>query len=659
MQDTGNKVLVWLPSPMGDAVLCTPALRAIRQRFGSCKIIFLAEPIVCEVLSPSDYNDEWLELRHSSPFAIAKMLKKHKFTDAILFKNSLASALAVFLAKIPSRIGYTREGRGFLLTEKLYPPKLSNGKFKAYSMIDYYLAIASRLGVETESRNLELLVDPKCSNTLRTKLPEVYDANGPVVVIVPGGAFGPSKCWPSDRFSQTADWLIDNYNATVVVSVSPDLAEKKIAEEICAASKNTLLNLSGRNVSLGELKALFSRASLVISNDTGPRHIAIALRRKVITLFGPNDPSWTETNYENEIQIIGNVPCAPCTKPLCQKSQHLCMHAITVEMVCNAVKQLFGNNSRQAVIYARRKFVETSDSFFLDPRYETSFSKLGLVSIDAVFSFDAARSLTKKSLASYRSRLQFEVNSPLTTLFLKRYEKPPILVQLKNWLLTRSFKSCGFIELEHINKLAEAGIKTPKVVSYGQRRGLFFEKKSFVITEKIPNAESMERRLPDFFSVPATVEKLKLRRNFIDQLADFIKRFHETNYRHRDLYFSHIFYSDSGDFYLIDLARAFKPIILRRRFQIKDIAQLYYSAPAENFSNTDRLRFYLSYIGRDPVRNSKREQDDKKRERFLTGRDRLTNEDKIFIRKVLNRANRMAQHDVKHNRFVPFVSQRN
>jgi len=657
MRDTRGEILVWLPSPIGDAILCTPALRVISQHFKSCKISLLAEPVVREVLSPNSFNNEWLMPRHKNPFSIAKLLNEHKFTHAILFKNSFASALTVFLAGIPSRIGYAREGRGFLLTEKLYPLKLSTGKYKPSSMVDYYFGIVSRLGARPVSRSLELLVDPQCNDNLRAKLPELNKASGPIVILVPGGAFGPSKCWPSERFAQTADWLIANYNATVVVSVSPDPAEKKIGSEICDASRNKLINLSEKNINLGELKALFSRAFLVITNDTGPRHIAIALQRKVVTLFGPNDPAWTETNYESEIQIVGNVPCAPCAKPLCKKNQHLCMQAITVEMVCDAAKQLFGNNRKQAIVYARRKFVETSNSFFIDHDYETAFSKLGLTSVDAVFSFNAAKNLVKNNLAAYRARLRFEINSPLTpleictegssipredllltgltTLFLKRYEKPPILVQVRNWLTHRSFKSCSFIELEQANSLAEAGINTPKTVSFGQQWGRLFEKRSFIITEKIPNAESLERRLPGFFYGPARGENLRLRSNFIDRLASFVKKFHETGYRHRDLYFSHIFYSDSGDFYLIDLARAFRPTILRRRFQVKDIAQLYYSAPAKYFSSTDRLRFYLFYVGR----------------------NRLVNGDKNFIRKILHRTNRMARHDAKHNRFAPFMSQ--
>ena len=333
-------VLVWLPSPMGDAVLCTPALRAIRQHFKSDNISFLANTVVREVLSPCNFNDLWLEQQSSNPFATAKMLREYKFTHAILFKNSFSSGLATFLTKIPLRIGYAREGRGILLTDKLYPPKLTNGKFKPNPMIDYYLAIASWLGAETTNRKPELLIDPQKKQSLRAKLPEITKPNGPVVIIVPGGAFGPSKCWLPERFAETADRLIANYNATVVISVASTPVEKQIAREVCDSSKQKLVNLAERPVNRGELKSLFSIADLVITNDTGPRHIATALQRKVVSLFGPNNPAWTDTGYKNEIQLIGDAPCAPCDKPICEKKEHLCMQAITVEMVCGAVGKL-------------------------------------------------------------------------------------------------------------------------------------------------------------------------------------------------------------------------------------------------------------------------------------------------------------------------------
>jgi len=666
-RNSGSEILVWLPSPMGDAILCTPALRAIRNHFKTCKISFFATGVVRDVLSPCSFNDKWLEQKNKNPFAVAKKLKKHKFTHALLFKNSFASALAVYLAGIPSRIGYAREGRGFLLTHKLYAPKLpprrlaslappcflakaraevtrvqaqkqsSEGKFKPISMIDYYLAIASSLNCKKSDRNLELLIDPQEEQHLCGKLPQVLNLDGPLVVIVPGGAFGPSKCWGSVRFAQTADWLITNYNATVVISVGPETLEKQIAQEICTSSKHQLINLAETPISLGELKALFSLADLVISNDTGPRHIAIALGRKVITLFGPNNPAWTDTNYEHEIQVIGNVYCAPCSKPKCKKSQHICMESITVEMVCEAAKELLENNRKQTTILSQQEFTETSKSFFIDSDYKNAFRKSGLTSIENIFSFDSAKNLAKRNLARYRTRLQFEINLPQlpspTTVFLKRYDQPPVLVQVRNWLSHHNRRSDALREFDAANKLKAAGINTPKVISYGEQWNTMFETRSFIITEKIPNAESLERKLPDFFNGPATTENLKLQRKFISQSAIFIKKFHETGYRHRDLYLSHIFYSDNGEFYLIDLARVFKPIVQRRRFQIKDIAQVYYSAPARHFSKTDRLRFYMAYAGQ----------------------SKLTKKDKIFIRKVINKAERMARHDIKHGRVVPFA----
>jgi heptosyltransferase-2 len=634
MQDTKYEILVWLPSPLGDAVLCTPALRAIRRHFKSSRISFFANEVVRKILSPSCFNNIWLQQRSKNPFTIAKMLKEHNFTHAVLFKNSFASALAVFFAGVSMRIGYAREGRGFLLTDKLYPPKSSAAKFKPSSMVDYYLAIPSLLGADTTDVSLELLVDPKEDKRLRTKFPKIAESKGPVVVLVPGGAFGRSKHWLSERFAQTADWLISNYNATVVVSVSPDPAEKQIAGEICDSSKFELINLAERPVNLGELKSLFAAADLVISNDTGPRHIAIALRRKVISLFGPNNPAWTETGYKNEIQIIGDAPCAPCAKPTCKKSEHLCMQAITVEMVCNAAKKLLETNQRQPAFKAEQKFTEISESFFCDKDYETGLGELGLTSMDAVFSFNEAHSLTKDNLPRHRSRLRFEINSPPATLFLKRYDSPPILVQLGNWLSARRRISCGLFDFEPTTKLTAAGINTPKIISYGEQWGIFFEKRSFIVTEKIPDAESLGQRLPDCFNAPATIENLKLRRNFIAQLAAFVKKFHETKYRHRDLYLSHIFYDDNCRFYLIDLARAFKPGLFAERFRIKDVAQVYYSAQGSYFSKTDRLRFYLGY----------------------TGHSRLTGKDKVFIRKVINKTRRMAQHDIKHGRAVPFTS---
>lgn len=618
-----DNILVWLPSPMGDAILCVPALRAIRRRFDSSKIMFFGSSVVRQVLSPSSFADTWLEQSDAGVLTAAKILRKNNFTQAILFKNSFGSALACFLAGIPVRVGYAREGRGILLTERLHPPRLPSGDLKPISMVDYYLAIASWLGADVSDRAIELPVEPKDTETVRAKLPQVFRRQGPLVILVPGAAAGPSKLWPAERFAKVADWLVANYNTTVVLSIAPNPEEKQIAEQIVNSSSRKLVNLGDTPVSLGELKALYADADLVIGNDTGPRHIAIALKRKVITLVGPNNPEWTDPGYDDEVFIKGEAPCAPCDKPICKETSHLCMEAITVEMVCQAAARAFeakgenkpGNDDQR---------LDATD-FFVDPAYKKGLEKLGLTSVDAVFAFQAGKNLSKENLASYRSRVEFQVESPAVTLFMKRYNRPPITVQIKNWLSAKKQVSCGFAEYEAAHELAKMGINIPRVVAWGQQCGILLEKRSFVIMEKVPRGESLERRLPEFFDGAATPENLKMRRRFIRDLATFIRKFHETGYRHRDLYFCHIFRTTDGQFYLIDLARAFRPILLDARYCVKDLAQLNYSAPVRYFSRTDRMRFYIAY----------------------TGRPKLTSQDKILVKKIIRKTGRIARHDSK------------
>lgn len=636
MTEFTDKILVWLPSPMGDAMLATPALRAIRRHFDSAKITFLANRVVREVLSPNPFNNDWIDQTTDNPLALAQTLRSHHFTKAVLLKNSFASALTVFLAAIPSRIGYTRQARSMLLTETLHPPCLSNGKFKPISMIDYYFAIASWLGADTSDRTLQLQIEPGVIDGLRAKLPQVFDAPGPVVVLVPGGAFGLSKCWPADPFAQTADWLIENCSATVVVSVSPEPLETQIAADICSCAKHSLVNLAQNPLTLAELKALFSIAELVITNDTGPRHIAIAFKRKVITLFGPNDPAWTETDHGKEIQIVGNVPCAPCARPACAKTPHLCMNSITTQMVCDAAADLLSNRRTSPFIFAQPRFIETSKSFFVNADYKETLTNMGLDSVDSVFHFNKGENLTKNNLAPYRNRLRLQITPAPATLFLKRYDRPPIRLQIVNWLSQRHRRSLSSCELEPTLYLSAASINVPAVVAFGWQWGTVFERRSFIITRAIPHAESLERKLPLYVTDPQTPHDRSLCKDFFTRLAAFIRKFHNTGYRHRDLYLSHIFSDDAAEFHLIDLARAFQPRVFAERFRTKDIAQLHYSAPAQYFSNTDRLRFYLAYIGH----------------------TRLTKDDKRFIRKVITKAHRMAQHDLKHDRAVPFLRPR-
>ena len=278
----------------------------------------------------------------------------------------------------------------------------------------------------------------------------------------------------------------------------------------------------------------------------------------------------------------------------------------------------------------------SSHSMSVAEPFREALASLGLTSLDAVFAFDGGRDLAKANIGRFRRRLQFAIvpagaDRPVS-VYLKRYDRPPIVSQLRHWFSHHRRKSFARMEHETAERLAAAGIDTPRTVACGERWGILFERRSFLMTEAVKDSRSLESQLPSCFAGPLTPGKRQARREFLRRLASFIRRFHETGYRHRDLYLPHIFYSAQGEFCLIDLARASRPI-LRRRFQVKDIAQLHYSAPAESVTRTDRLRFYLAYAGL----------------------PKLLPRDKAFIRKVVRKAVRMARHNCRRGNRVPFL----
>jgi heptosyltransferase-2 len=326
--------MIWLPSPLGDAVMATPALRAFRSLYAEAEITFLASGFTKQILAGSPFCDRWIE--PVKPFTeLIKTLRGESFDAAILLKNSFGSALTIRLAGIGQRIGYARDGRGILLTDKIAPAR-ANGRFKPAPMVDYYLTIAEYLGANGASRQPELGVEDKDRDAVRKALPFLNTLSGPLVILVPGGAFGPSKMWPVERFAKLADTLKERYNATSIISIAPVQKEIEIAEAICSMAASRPVHLGQTPLSGGALKGLIDRADLVITNDTGPRHIAIGLNKNVISLFGPNNPQWTQTGHAREVQIVGRASCVPCDKPVCKAKQHFCMESITVDEVLQA-----------------------------------------------------------------------------------------------------------------------------------------------------------------------------------------------------------------------------------------------------------------------------------------------------------------------------------
>lgn len=278
-------------------------------------------------------------------------------------------------------------------------------------------------------------------------------------------------------------------------------------------------------------------------------------------------------------------------------------------------------------------FIKFEDGFFVDADYADSFRKLGLTSIDAVFNFQGDENLHKSNMAKYRSRLKFNLADMGKTLYLKRYNHVPKSTQIKNWVSRKNKASTADYDRLPTQELEPAGVSTPKTVAYGSQWGSIFEKRSFMFMENVEGGISLEEKLPEYFYDADFPSRHKLRCEFINKLADFTRKFHNTGYRHRDYYLCHIFLVDEKDFCLIDMHRSFKPGFFSKRYRLKDITQLHYSAPGDIISQADRLRFYLRYRGKDKPDDSDRE----------------------FLRKVKRKAWRVAVHDIKHGRAVPFA----
>lgn len=340
-------MLIVLPNWVGDLVLATCALRGIRDRFPTTHIAVLVKPALRELLSGNTWADEVVlwpggktrPSRRQGFLGLAQELKRMDFDTAVLLTNSFRSALLTRLAGIGRRVGYDREGRGMLLTDRLLADR-RNGRYVPVSMVHYYNAIARYLGARDVPTIPELATTPDdeaAADGVRQRFG--VRPGRPVVVVNPGASFGSAKCWLPGRFGEVADGLIEQFEAAVFVTCGPQ--ERDIAQAVRDSMRHEAIVLDQPVLGLGALKALVRGADLMITNDTGPRHFAVAFGVPAVTLFGSTDPAWTATSYERETRLMVKVNCGPCMKRVCPLD-HRCMRRITSSMVLDAASAMLG-----------------------------------------------------------------------------------------------------------------------------------------------------------------------------------------------------------------------------------------------------------------------------------------------------------------------------
>ncbi len=339
------RILVRATNWVGDAVMSLPALQTVRRRFPEAEITVLARPWVADLYRREPFADRVL-LYEARPGArdwqgkwrAARRLRAGGFDAAILLPNSFESALVAWLARIPKRIGYRRDGRGPLLTDPV--PRPAPGEIPRHESY-YYLEMLRRAGLLEELPRVEEIRLEGAGQARRRGRERLRsEGMGPGVVgVSPGAAFGSAKRWLPERFAEAAAQVAARTGFGVAVFGSA--GEREICETVArelAAARIQARNFAGRT-SLAEFIELAAGCRLFLTNDSGAMHVAAALGVPTVAVFGPTDPEATGPLGRHTRIVREPVECAPCKLRECP-IDHRCMTRIEAARVAEAALQL-------------------------------------------------------------------------------------------------------------------------------------------------------------------------------------------------------------------------------------------------------------------------------------------------------------------------------
>lgn len=335
-----ERILVRSTNWIGDAVMTTPALRAIRENFPAARVTVLANALVAPLFAAHEAVDEVVVYDRKGvhgglggKLRLAKELRARDFDLAILLQNAVDAALIAWLARIPRRMGYRTDGRGFLLTNGVPV----DAAVRQLHHVDYYLAMLARFGITVSGKDLALCTTPDEDRAVAVLLNEQGVGEGEFVLgINPGASFGSAKRWQPTRFAAVADRLAERWGARVVITGGP--GETTIASEIEAAMGGRCVNMAGRTT-VRSLMALIKRCNFFVTNDSGPMHVAAAFGVPLVAVFGSTDHRTTSPWSEQTLIVREDVECAPCLKRECP-IDHRCMERVTADAVVAAALSL-------------------------------------------------------------------------------------------------------------------------------------------------------------------------------------------------------------------------------------------------------------------------------------------------------------------------------
>jgi heptosyltransferase-2 len=337
------KLGVFLPNWIGDVVMAGPSLRALRKHTGrQATLLGIVRPYVADVLAGTPWLDDLLlydPRAGESALGMRRLvqrLRQERLDAVVLMTNSLRTGLLAWLSGAPRRIGYARYGRGWLLTDRLQPPRAA-GKLVPHRMVDYYLDLAYALGCPPESPRLELATLPADERAAELAWSRLGLRDGSrVVAFNAGGAYGAAKHWPADHCVQLVHRIAARLDHDVLVLCGP--SERETAAEIeRQAGHPRVVSLAREPLSIGLSKACLRRTRLLVTTDSGPRHIAAAFGVPIIGLYGPTLPVWGNNPAVREVSLSVALDCLGCAQRTCPLGHHRCMHDLSVDHVYGAV----------------------------------------------------------------------------------------------------------------------------------------------------------------------------------------------------------------------------------------------------------------------------------------------------------------------------------
>ena len=342
-----NNILVRVPNWIGDAVMCLPALMDLRECFAKAHITVLARPTIVEVLQGQcEINDVIVyehQAEHRGLFGLVRLgrvIRKRSFDMAVLFQNAFEAAVLAMLANIPIRIGYATDGRGWLLSQRVPLPQQ-----QSLHQIRYYQQLVQAITHVPSKANIpKLVVTPNDQLACQPQFAEV--CSSPKMLLVgmnPGSVYGSAKRWLSERFAELGDQLVEQIQHThpefssvrcVLIGAK---GEESLGKEVASRMRSHPIVLSGKTT-IRELMSVLSRCAVLVTNDTGPMHMAHALGVPVVAIFGSTDPEVTGLLGGEHCVIREQVRCSPCLLRSCP-IDHRCMTQISTDRIIMAVME--------------------------------------------------------------------------------------------------------------------------------------------------------------------------------------------------------------------------------------------------------------------------------------------------------------------------------